>query len=117
MKFPTAAGDDPTLPQRLSLMLLYLHARNQFSRTQTEKPFIERGNTLLPYLPVMLYEEKWPAATLPPVEPAWVTESELMISIPAVGNDPPLPLPHTHTHTHTEEVLSASYVDAVYLVQ
>ena len=59
----------------------------------------QRGTALLPYLPVMEFFENCPAATLLPVEPAWVTEAELMISIPAARNDPPLPLPHTHTHT------------------
>jgi hypothetical protein len=57
---------------------------------------IERGNALLPYLPVIELCKKCPAATLPPVEPACVTEAELMVSIPAARNDPPLPLPHTH---------------------
>ena len=79
-------------------MLLHLHARKELPRTQTGKPFIERGSTLLPYLPVMLSKEKWPAAApAPEFEESDIEQAEMMRWLLAAENGPLQPLLRTHT--------------------
>jgi len=84
--------------------------------------YIKRNKALLPHLSVMDFSEKCPGAAPPSVEPkrraesTQLTDSELMSSMLAAGNDPPLPLPHTYTRT--QGVLSAKEnVEAAYAVQ